>query len=225
MGLSRARRSSQEPRASLPGVTDVHAEPVPCGSRRACTNLGPYRAVVRALVSHDLTFVLFSPTIATLPRGWERIGYVRAEDYARATCCSPTPTPRPSCEPAACRTSTPCSGPGRTKRPVCTRVRIPRIRKGHPSPPRGRRPGPSSPRRRHQAELNRLGVQHASVFGSVARGDDRSESDLTSWPRSTLAAAPSPSSILPIPCSTAFASPRPATVCKRVLAPMPITLA
>ncbi len=30
----------------------------------------------------------------------------------------------------------------------------------------------------HQAELRRLGVQHASVFGSTARGDARPDSDV-----------------------------------------------
>lgn len=30
----------------------------------------------------------------------------------------------------------------------------------------------------HQAELQALGVEHATLFGSVARGDDRPDSDI-----------------------------------------------
>lgn len=32
--------------------------------------------------------------------------------------------------------------------------------------------------RAHQQELERLGVVHAAIFGSVARGDDRPDSDV-----------------------------------------------
>jgi uncharacterized protein len=32
--------------------------------------------------------------------------------------------------------------------------------------------------KRHQAELQKLGVVHLSLFGSVARGDDRPDSDI-----------------------------------------------
>src|SRR5260370_34133887 len=32
--------------------------------------------------------------------------------------------------------------------------------------------------RAHEAELRRLGVAHAAVFGSVARGEERAESDI-----------------------------------------------
>ena len=32
--------------------------------------------------------------------------------------------------------------------------------------------------RAHEAELRRLGVRHAALFGSVARGDGRGDSDL-----------------------------------------------
>jgi len=32
--------------------------------------------------------------------------------------------------------------------------------------------------RRHEADLRTLGIRHAGVFGSVARGNNRSDSDL-----------------------------------------------